>query len=103
MESCSAAEYPAGMVSFKSFRISIFSALAAFAALAACSDRNAQTGPGGLTPDDARALDTAAEKLDAKALPMPAPLQPALPTQANQPTKPQAAEPKAGDASAPAK
>ena len=38
----------------------------------ACGDNLPQTGPGGLTPDDAAALDVAAEKLDAKALPPPA-------------------------------
>lgn len=44
--------------------------------LGACGDNLPQTGPGGLSPDDAAALDVAAEKLDAKALPpaaIPAP------------------------------
>jgi hypothetical protein len=44
-------------------------------AFSACGDSTTQSGPGGLTPDDARALDEAAAKLDAKALPPPAPLQ----------------------------
>jgi hypothetical protein len=44
-------------------------------AFSACGDSATQSGPGGLTPDDARALDDAAAKLDAKALPPPAPLQ----------------------------
>ncbi len=43
--------------------------------LGACGDSTTQSGPGGLTPEDARALDEAAEKLDAKALPPPAPIQ----------------------------
>ena len=38
--------------------------------LSACGDQQ-QRGPGGLTPDDAKALDEAAEKLDADALPAP--------------------------------
>jgi hypothetical protein len=46
-------------------------ALAALCLLVACGDNNAQSGPGGLTPEDAEALDLAAEKLDAKALPSP--------------------------------
>lgn len=50
-------------------------------AFAACGDATTQSGPGGLTPDDARALEDAAAKLDAKALPPPAPLQ----TTINQP------------------
>jgi hypothetical protein len=45
--------------------------IAAFLALTACGENSSQSGPGGLTPEDARALDDAAEKLDAKALPPP--------------------------------
>jgi hypothetical protein len=44
--------------------------------LGACGDNLPQTGPGGLTPDDAAALDVAAEKLDGQTLPpatIPAP------------------------------
>jgi hypothetical protein len=47
--------------------------------LGACGDNLPQTGPGGLSPDDAAALDDAAEKLDAKTLPPPAPPAPPAP------------------------
>ncbi len=39
--------------------------------LGACGDNLPQTGPGGLSPDDAAALDAAAEKLDGQASPPP--------------------------------
>jgi hypothetical protein len=59
--------------------------------LGACGDNLPQTGPGGLSPDDAAALDDAAEKLDAKTLPAPAPPTPASPaaseTPAGQPVR----------------
>ncbi len=48
-----------------------FLALAVILALSGCGDNPAQTGPGGLPPDDARLLEEAAKKLDAKALPPP--------------------------------
>jgi hypothetical protein len=35
--------------------------------LMACSDEQSQTGPGGVSTDDAKALDEAAEQLDAEA------------------------------------
>ncbi len=43
--------------------------------LCGCGENSSQAGPGGLTPEDARALDDAAEKLDGKALPPPTPEQ----------------------------
>ena len=43
--------------------------------LAACGPSPGDTGPGGVSVEDARALDAAAEKLDAEAqLPPPAPV-----------------------------
>jgi predicted small lipoprotein YifL len=48
-----------------------FLALAVILALSGCGENPAQTGPGGLPPDDARLLEEAARKLDAKALPPP--------------------------------
>ncbi len=48
-----------------------FLALAVILALSGCSENPAQTGPGGLPPDDARLLEQAARKLDARALPPP--------------------------------
>ena len=48
-----------------------FLALAIILALSGCGENPAQTGPGGLPPDDARLLEEAARKLDAKALPPP--------------------------------
>ncbi len=40
-------------------------------ALSACDGESVPDGPGGLTPEDASALDDAASKLDEKALPPP--------------------------------
>lgn len=39
--------------------------------LSACEEQSIHNGPGGLTPEDAKALDEAALKLDQKALQAP--------------------------------
>lgn len=77
-----------------------FLALAVILALSGCGENPAQTGPGGLPPDDARLLEDAARKLDAKALPPPtleqiAPLQnaPAQSATAKQAERANKAEP----------
>jgi hypothetical protein len=46
-----------------------FWALSAFALLTACSDNAAEQGPGGVSAEDAKALDVAADKLDAETQP----------------------------------
>jgi hypothetical protein len=56
--------------------------------LTACGPSAGDTGPGGVSVEDARALDAAAEKLDAEAqLPPPAPVPAPVAKNVEQPKK----------------
>lgn len=46
-----------------------FSAVSAFMLLAACGNNAVDQGPGGVSAEDAKALDAAADKLDAQTAP----------------------------------
>jgi hypothetical protein len=62
----------------------IFAALSLSVLLSACGDPASQSGPGGLVPEDAKALDAAAKKLD-EDMALPPPSAAPSPTQSGTP------------------